>query len=65
MRLPTRLKLAGTLNKDRIIVINLSGRGDKDLDIVNQALERSNEPIGICFQTKKNHKALIAYVTVG
>jgi tryptophan synthase beta chain len=32
------VKLAGTVNKDRIIVINLSGRGDKDLDIVNQAL---------------------------
>ena len=31
-------KLAGTMNKDQIIVINLSGRGDKDLDIVNQAL---------------------------
>jgi tryptophan synthase beta chain len=32
------VKLAGTLTNDRIIVINLSGRGDKDLDIVNQAL---------------------------
>jgi tryptophan synthase beta chain len=32
------VKLAGTVNKDRIIVINLSGRGDKDLDIVNKAL---------------------------
>jgi tryptophan synthase beta chain len=31
-------KLAGTLGKEKIIVINLSGRGDKDLDIVNQAL---------------------------
>lgn len=31
-------KLAGTLKKDQIVVINLSGRGDKDLDIVNQAL---------------------------
>jgi tryptophan synthase beta chain len=31
-------KLAGTLSKGQIIVINLSGRGDKDLDIVNQAL---------------------------
>jgi tryptophan synthase beta chain len=31
-------KLAGTLSKEQIIVINLSGRGDKDLDIVNQAL---------------------------
>jgi tryptophan synthase beta subunit len=26
------------LSKEQIIVINLSGRGDKDLDIVNQAL---------------------------
>jgi tryptophan synthase beta chain len=32
------VKLAGTLNKEEIIVINLSGRGDKDLGIVNQAL---------------------------
>ena len=32
------VKLARNLNDDRIIVINLSGRGDKDLDIVNQAL---------------------------
>jgi tryptophan synthase beta chain len=31
-------KMAGTLAKDKIIVVNLSGRGDKDLDIVNQAL---------------------------
>ena len=31
-------KLAGTLNKEEIIVVSLSGRGDKDLDIVNQAL---------------------------
>ena len=32
------VKLAGTLNKEEIIVVSLSGRGDKDLDIVNQAL---------------------------
>jgi tryptophan synthase beta chain len=31
-------KLAPTLKKDEIIIINLSGRGDKDLDIVNKAL---------------------------
>ena len=30
--------LAETLSKKQIIIINLSGRGDKDLDIVNQAL---------------------------
>ncbi|MFH1662697.1 MAG: tryptophan synthase subunit beta [Chloroflexota bacterium] len=31
-------KLAGSLNKDKIMVINLSGRGDKDIDIVAEAL---------------------------
>jgi tryptophan synthase beta chain len=32
------IKLARTLSKDKIIVINLSGRGDKDTDIVANAL---------------------------
>jgi tryptophan synthase beta chain len=32
------VKMAGTLKKEQIVVINLSGRGDKDLDIVNKAL---------------------------
>jgi tryptophan synthase beta chain len=31
-------KLAGSLNRDEIIVINLSGRGDKDIDIVAEAM---------------------------
>jgi len=31
-------KLAGKLNKDQIIVVNLSGRGDKDMGIVAGAL---------------------------
>jgi len=31
-------KIAGSLNKEQIIVVNLSGRGDKDLDIVVDAL---------------------------
>ena len=31
-------KLAGSLKKKEVIVINLSGRGDKDMDIVAQAL---------------------------
>lgn len=31
-------KLAGCLDKEEIIIINLSGRGDKDMDIVAQAL---------------------------
>jgi len=32
-------KLASSLNKGQIIVVNLSGRGDKDMDIVVEALE--------------------------
>ncbi len=32
-------RLAGTLNREQIILVNLSGRGDKDIDIVAQALE--------------------------
>ena len=31
-------KMAGSLEKEQIIVVNLSGRGDKDMDIVAQAL---------------------------
>ena len=31
--------MAGSLNKEKIIVVNLSGRGDKDMDIVIKALE--------------------------
>jgi tryptophan synthase beta subunit len=30
--------MAGALKKEQVVVINLSGRGDKDLDIVNKAL---------------------------
>ena len=31
-------KLAKTLDADRIVLINLSGRGDKDMDVVREAL---------------------------
>jgi len=30
--------IAGTLSNEQIIVVNLSGRGDKDMDIVVEAL---------------------------
>jgi tryptophan synthase beta chain len=30
--------MAKTLSKEQIIVVNLSGRGDKDMDIVAQEL---------------------------
>ncbi len=32
------VKLAGSLAKEQIIVVNLSGHGDKDMDIVSEAL---------------------------
>jgi tryptophan synthase beta chain len=31
-------RMAGSLDKEQIIVLNLSGRGDKDMDIVVEAL---------------------------
>ncbi|MDP3051077.1 MAG: pyridoxal-phosphate dependent enzyme, partial [Eubacteriales bacterium] len=33
------LKLAGQLNSDRVVVINLSGRGDKDVESVSRILK--------------------------
>ncbi len=33
------IKLAPTLSKDKIIIVNLSGRGDKDIDYVAQLLK--------------------------
>ncbi|MGH9364998.1 MAG: pyridoxal-phosphate dependent enzyme, partial [Thermoanaerobaculia bacterium] len=36
-------KLAPTLGKDQIVVINLSGRGDKDVEVVAGILSRSGE----------------------
>jgi tryptophan synthase beta chain len=33
------VRLAGSLDKSQIVLVNLSGRGDKDLDIVTKALE--------------------------
>jgi tryptophan synthase beta chain len=36
-------KMAAGLKKDKLIIVNLSGRGDKDLDIVLNAMEKKNE----------------------
>ncbi len=36
------IKLAPTLDKDQVIVFNLSGRGDKDLFITTQQLDKEN-----------------------
>jgi len=33
------LKVAASLTKDQIVIVNLSGRGDKDIDTVRQTLE--------------------------
>jgi tryptophan synthase beta chain len=37
------LKFAKTLDKDKILVINLSGRGDKDLDTILEYLDDESE----------------------
>jgi tryptophan synthase beta chain len=33
------MKLAPTLEREKIIVVNLSGRGDKDLGIIDEIME--------------------------
>ncbi|OQA46768.1 MAG: Tryptophan synthase beta chain [Chloroflexi bacterium ADurb.Bin325] len=38
------VRLAPTLGRDRILLVNLSGRGDKDLDSVLHALKEREEP---------------------
>jgi tryptophan synthase beta chain len=38
------MKLAPTLSKEQTIVVGLSGRGDKDVQVVAQALGPSQEP---------------------
>ena len=38
------MKLAPTLPPDKIIVINLSGRGDKDVETVSRLMENRDEP---------------------
>ena len=58
-------KMAGSLDKDQIMIINLSGRGDKDLQIVMNALGvKLMSRIAAVFR-KPGHKALIPYITVG
>lgn len=57
-------KLASCLNKKEIIIINLSRRGDKDMDIVAQALGGKAMSVASAFRSPE-HKALIAYITVG
>ncbi len=36
------IKLAPTLSKDKIIIVNLSGRGDKDIFILTKAFKDKN-----------------------
>jgi len=34
------INIAATMKRDQVIVVNLSGRGDKDVGTVAEALER-------------------------
>ncbi len=39
------IEISGEMDKDEIVVVNLSGKGDKDLGIVMEGLECSNHPV--------------------
>jgi tryptophan synthase beta chain len=38
------MKLAPSLDKKKIIVVNLSGRGDKDVQVAAQYIEERGDP---------------------
>ncbi len=38
MRSPMPLKMAPNLSQDQIVIVNLSGRGDKDVDYIGEVL---------------------------
>jgi len=42
------ITLAPTLSSDQVILVNLSGRGDKDVLSVQQTLSPEREKIGAC-----------------
>ncbi|GMQ60656.1 tryptophan synthase subunit beta [Vallitalea sediminicola] len=41
------MKLAPTLDKDKVIIVNLSGRGDKDVEAIESYLKANNKPINL------------------
>ena len=71
-------KLAPTLPRDKILLVNLSGRGDKDMahgrrafadDRLRSAIEARDEPasthVRMRLRTRDGRTALIPYVTAG
>src|SRR5258706_10251951 len=40
------IKIAPDLNRDQILIVNLSGRGDKDVNTVAEILEAETRPAG-------------------
>ncbi|MCT4687810.1 tryptophan synthase subunit beta [Vallitalea sp.] len=41
------MKFAPTLDKDKIIIVNLSGRGDKDVEAIESYLKANDKPISL------------------
>ncbi|GKX31986.1 tryptophan synthase beta chain [Vallitalea longa] len=41
------MKFAPTLDDDKIIIVNLSGRGDKDVEAIEDYLKANNKPINL------------------
>ena len=61
------MKLAPTMDKDQIIIVNLSGRGDKDINTIASGGHHPMSRIAACFADLKaqGKTALIPYITAG
>ena len=51
------VKLAETLDKDQTILVNLSGRGDKDIDFVMQ-----NYPLDENAENESKYKEFLSHI---
>jgi hypothetical protein len=64
------MKIAPTMGKDKILLVNLSGRGDKDMHTVAERAGISSRPVSRIHTRFENlrkagRKALIPYITAG
>ena len=62
------MKMAPTMGKDKVLLVNLSGRGDKDINTVARiSWESRYEPYSTVFRQAQaaKRKALIPFFTAG
>ena len=64
------MKIAKTMKKNQSIIVNLSGRGDKDLESVNAFIKKTGQTkMKLIDKIKSNNKSgkisFVSYITAG